>query len=111
MGNKHRGEVALDVDGVMHTMRLSANALCELESVSQKSAPEVFSALGSIDFRTIRAIVWASLIESKPGITLAGAGIVIDAVGVKTIVAKIGELASATFPSPDDGEASTENPK
>lgn len=111
MANKHRGEVSLEVDGVAYSMRLSANALCELEGVLQRSAPEVFSSLGHVDFRSLRAIVWASLSESKPGITLSGAGVIIDAVSVKTIVEKIAQLVAVTFPQPDAVEASTENPR
>lgn len=111
MANKHRGEVALEVDGATISMRLSANALCELEGVLQRSAPEVFASLGQIDFRSVRAIIWASLTESKPGITLSGAGTIIDAIGIKTAVAKIAELVSVTFPQADAREASTENPQ
>ena len=33
MANPHRGEVALSLDGTEHTMRLSLNALVELEQV------------------------------------------------------------------------------
>jgi hypothetical protein len=110
MANKHKGEVALEADGKAYTMRLSANALCELEGVLQRSAPEVFAGLGDVDFRSVRAIVWASLTESVPGITLAGAGTIIDAVGIKAVVVKIAELVKVTFPQ-DAGEASPENPQ
>lgn len=109
MANKHRGEVVLEADGKAYTMRLSANALCELEGVLQRSAPEVFSGLESVDFRSVRAIVWAALTESVPGITLVGAGTIIDDVGIKVAVLKIAQLVAVTFPK-DAGEASPENP-
>lgn len=111
MANKHRGEVALSVDGATYTMRLSANALCDLEGVLQCNANQAFAAMGQMEIRAMRAILWASLTETKPGLTLAGAGEIMDAAGLKTIAAKLGELVAATFPQADAGEASTENPQ
>lgn len=109
MANKHRGQVALVVDGATYNLRLSTNTLCDLESVLQG---DLMAALQSPDFRTIRAVVWAALSADKPGLTLEGAGEIMDAVGLTEIGKKVGELVKITFPDPEpDGSASTENPQ
>lgn len=107
MANKHRGQVALEVDGATFNMRLSINSLCEMESILQG---DMMAALQNPDIRTIRAVVWAALSADKPGLTLAQAGEIIDAVGLAEIGKKVGDLVALTFPKPE-GDAAPENPQ
>lgn len=107
MANKHRGQVALEVDGVAYNLRLSVNSLCDLESILQG---DLMAALERPDIRTVRAVIWAALSPDKPGLTLEGAGEIMDAVGFVEIANKVAELVNITFPK-KEGEASTGNPQ
>lgn len=111
MANPHRGQVAFIVDGTAYTMRLSSNALCDLEGILQRSALAAFTSLAvEPEVRTVRAIVWAALSESRPGITLAEAGTIIDAVGFVPMMEKLTELVALTYPKAE-GAAAPENPQ
>jgi len=114
MGNPHRGAVDWTVSGKVYTLRLSTNALCELESITQRTATEALGAFlaagqqSQIDARLLRSILWAALSGAHTGLTLAHVGDLIDEAGVKASVEAVGRLVAATFPAPDEG--ASENP-
>jgi Phage tail tube protein, GTA-gp10 len=116
MANEHRGEVDFKVGSQVYTLRLTVNALCELEGLLQMKAPDVIGKLlssfetGAIEFHILRAILWAGLSQYHK-MTLEQVGDVIDEAGLKHAVAGVGKLIIATFPSPDTAKgANPENP-
>lgn len=111
MANKHRGEVAFDLEGKTYTLRLSTNALCELENVLGCGINEIGSKLANpetLRLSTVRAVIWAALRDHHREVTLADAGVMVDALKLSGAVELIGKTLSAAFPDAEEG--ATENP-
>lgn len=115
MANIHRGEVSLDAGGRVYTLRLSVNALCDLEGVVQRPATAAIADLvdagkgANVDFRLARAVIWAAMLGNSPGATLEDAGELIEAAGLGPVMESIGKMITAAFPAP--AKATTENPQ
>jgi hypothetical protein len=94
--------------------------MCELEGVAQKSAVSFFTEFGEavdrgdVDFRMIRVTMWAALLDSKPDITLDGAGRIADAAGLQNAIEAVSRAVKAFFPQAEVADASAkadpENP-
>lgn len=104
MANKHRGEVSLQALGQTWKLRFSTNSLCELE---EQAGEPLQSLAGKMDnpetarIGTLRAILWAGLLDNHEGITLRQAGDIIDDLGTADAGAKIGEAFQLAFPEAD----------
>lgn len=100
MTNPLKGEVSLEADGTAYIIVFDINALCALEDKSGKSAMKLFEALSdNPDLRTLRLLVWAGLQSHIKGLTLDGAGEIMQAVGMAGLAEKLGEAARKAFPA------------
>lgn len=61
MANHERGEVSLDVQGVIYTLRPEFNALCELEAQMDLTIQEVLKLAERGAVRALRGLLWAYL--------------------------------------------------
>lgn len=75
MSNKHR-YITIELDKP-RKLRLTTNALCELEDKLDKPINEVLIE-GASGLRTVRAFLWAGLLHEDPDLTIAEAGDLID---------------------------------
>jgi hypothetical protein len=103
MANALRGEVDLQVGDKTYTLRLSINAIAEVETLLDKGINEILATLDPATARigTLRAILWGSLQEHHPEVTLLDAGELIGAVGAEKAGPIIGEAIKAAFPATD----------
>lgn len=104
MANPHRGEVALRIGDADYTLRFSVNALCALEDALDKSAGEIVASLGDgskVRLKTIRALVWAALLDRHPDMTMQAAGNIVSDGGTAFVMGKITEAMQAAFPAPE----------
>lgn len=109
MANRERGEVPLEAGGKTYTLRLSHNALCELEALlSTPERPVSYQeVLARILVRSrmveFRALMWAALREFHPEMTVKDAGELIDAAGgPEGIYRQIEALLATTKPDEVD---------
>lgn len=101
MANREKGEVSLAAGGETYTLRLSINALCELEDVFDQPIGEIVTLLqadGGVRISHLREIVRAALSEHHPGLTAPEVGRIMSDAGIDRIGGVLGELFSATFP-------------
>ncbi len=61
MANAERGEVGVDVGGKRYTLRPTFDALCELESIEDKSIDEIFGLIQKGRLGGVRAVMWCLL--------------------------------------------------
>src|SRR5688500_7168582 len=66
MANPERGEVAVDVGGVMYTLRPTFDSLCELEELVGKPLQELMSSILQGRLAGLRAVVWC-ILQDKHG--------------------------------------------
>lgn len=103
MANPHRGEVSLaDGDRILK-LSFSVNALCELEDHLDEPVAVTAERLKSpetVRMKTVRALVWASLLDHQPETTPAEAGQIASRVGIAVAMEKIGEAFAQAFPAP-----------
>lgn len=102
MANREKGEVSLAAGDKTYTLRLSINALCELEDAFGKPVAEIVKMLQASDgvrISHLREIVQAALSDHHDGLTLKEVGSIMSDAGVDRIGAVLGELFAATFPS------------
>jgi hypothetical protein len=98
MANPRKGEVALPVGGRDFTLRLSVNALAEVEGLLDKGVNEIIQSLDRVT--TLRALLWAGLRQHHPDVSLFDAGDLIGEAGADIVGEKIGEALKAAFPEP-----------
>lgn len=104
MANPIRGEVDLVAGGETYRLRLSINAIIEVETlldVTIMQVADMFSSLQTVKAGNLRAVLWAALQENHPDIDLLGAGDIMALVGLPVIAAKLGESLQAAFPKPE----------
>lgn len=104
MANANRGEVALKVGDKEYTLRFSANALCDLESVLKMPILEVTKILddpSKLSMTMVRAMMWAGLKEKQPRITIEQAGDIVQELSLMAAFAEIGNAFKIAFPTPD----------
>lgn len=104
MANPHQGETSIEIGGTLYTLKLSTNALCEVEDATGRSI-STLNYVGSL--RDIRALFWGALRGAHPKVTLADAGKMMDVAGVKAVSAAVGKAIALAFP-PEAGDG--ENP-
>ena len=101
MGNSARGEHAIEIDGAEYTLRMSINAICELEDRADRPIEQIGSRLtnGDAGVRDIRLLWWAALRDHHADVDLRGAGVLIEAIGLDRAIALIGETLADAFPA------------
>lgn len=100
MANPIKGEVDLVVGEKTYVLRLSANALCEAETVLGQGIAEIASSLGDramVRMATVRALLWAALVERQRKMTVFDAGDIISEVGIGLALEKVGEALKLAF--------------
>jgi hypothetical protein len=108
MANKHRGEIGFEAGDKSYTFRFSTNAICEVESVLDRSIISISQDMVNAEknpevlrFSTVRAILWAGLREHHPKLTLTEAGDVMTEMGgLSKAVELIADGFSLSFPEP-----------
>lgn len=111
MANAERGEVDLVVGENSYTLRMSMNAVAEIETFLDKGINEIVALVRDpADFRigTWRVLLWGALREFHK-VSIEDAGEIMGKAGVDLIVAKLGEAMAAAFPENEKG--SGENPR
>jgi len=111
MANKHKGEVELQVGDSTYVMRLSVNALCNLESALDRPKDDIFADLasGKVRINTLRAITHAALVCQHPEVNLEVAGDIMAKAGMGLVVEKLTEAVTAAFPV--EAKVADKNPK
>ncbi|UIJ43725.1 hypothetical protein LZK98_11550 [Sphingomonas cannabina] len=109
------GRVAFETGGKAYELQFTINRMCVLEDHLDTDIMRIGMELDrGVSMKTLRALFWAGLGEKE--MTLAHAGEVIDALGVKRAVAAATEAfraALADDEADDDGEGKgeRENPR
>lgn len=107
MANPHRGEVAFKAGDAEYKLSFSINALCELEDALGEGVNAVAAQLSdpaSVRIKTVRAVLWAGLLDNHSGLSLDDAGRIMSDAGVPATMQAIGRAFAAAFPEPK-GEA------
>jgi len=113
MANKERGEVALVIGDETYTLRMSLNAVAEIEGLLDKGINDIAAMVRNPkDFRigTWRVLLWGSLREFHK-VSLEEAGEIMGRAGINTIVDVVGEALQAAFPEAVADGAKPENPR
>jgi len=105
MANKHRGEASLEIDGKAYTLVFTTNALCDLEELLGKSVGQIMQQMDRVS--TIRALLWAGLQASEPGLTVKAAGDLMHVAGNTAVMKAVTEALNRAFPQE---KAAPENP-
>lgn len=104
MANGEKGEVDVAVDGKTYTLRLNANALCELETLlssreERVTFQQVVSWCAAGQLLAVRALLWAALRAYHPGVTLQDAGELMTR--IDGLAPKLLEALAASMPKPN----------
>ena len=94
MANPHKGEVEFTVGAKAYKAVLTTNAICELETVLGRSVTELENRI-----TTTRAVLWASLIEHQPKVTLADVGKMVDELGLIKATEIVRDIYTLAFPA------------
>jgi hypothetical protein len=106
-----RSKVNFDVEGKTYTLHYTTNAFVEFEDETGQSVLDVLGR-EDISLKTIRALVWAGLVENHEGITPRDAGRIIDAAGgLEPIMDLINGAIAASLPQEGGDEEPGKKPK
>lgn len=118
MANPHRGQVPLDAGDVTYTLSMSINAMCALEDHLGRPIGEIMMEMYAVQanparlsVKLPRAVLWAALQDHHSEIDEAGAGGIIDLVGVAAAMAAVTKAMTLAFPTKEKGKGKerTEN--
>ena len=114
MANRERGEVRLEVDGEAVVLRLTVNAMCQIEGALKREGREMsfpeFAARLKFAFLTdMRLFVWGALLDQRPKTTVEEAGRMIDRAGGPTAFFErhVAVMLGTAEPDPADLQALT----
>jgi len=111
MANPNRGEVDLIAGDQTYTMRMSINAIVNLENhfdLGINEIAELLSAPKGMRIGNLRTIVFHTLKEHHPDLTEEGTGDVIGKAGFDATAAAIQQAMVRAFPS---AKAAPERPQ
>ena len=104
MSNRVTGSVTFDVEGAEFTLKLSTNAMCELEDEFDQDIETLFNSLDpeqsgkSPRIGHMRKIVKAMLSDAHPDLSLTDVGNVIDQFGLEDVFSKVEQAVQLAFP-------------
>lgn len=98
MANPHRGEVDLVTGETTYKLRLSINAMAEIETLLGLSMGQVEQRMSAGSVLAFRGLLWGSLREFHPKVTLKEAGDLIEAVGLPMITERLTMALTLAFP-------------
>lgn len=104
MANADRGEVALVAAEKTYTLRMSINAVAEIENYLDLGVNDLAAMVRNpADFRisTWRVLLWGALREFHP-CSIEEAGEIMGVAGVDATVDKVGEAMKLAFPEAKD---------
>lgn len=104
MANANRGDVELVAGIHTFTLRISMNAMCDMESVLGAKAQSIIAEFGGgqdASISTVRGVLWGAMREHHPNMTLHMAGQVLDEVGYGPVHARIVEALMLFLPKPE----------
>ena len=110
MANRERGEVELVADGKIYILRLSINAVAEIENYLDIGVNDIIAMLQKPgDFRVgrWRVMLWGALREFHP-CSIEEAGEIMGIVGVDAAIDSLTAAMQAAFPDAD--KAASKNP-
>lgn len=107
--NMIRGEHTFEFEGVRYQMVLDANAFCEIEGVLGYDLPSLINSLNQNrpSIRVMRAVLFGAL-HRNHGLTLEGAGDLLQRMGLERTFDEVGTVAKASLPQKEEGDASGE---
>lgn len=111
MANPHRGQVPLVAGEATYTLSMSINAMCALEDHLGRPIGEIMLEMYAVQanparlsVKLPRAVLWAALQDHHSEIDEAGAGEVMDHVGVVPALAAVTKAMSLAFPAKEKGK-------
>lgn len=111
MANRETGTITLIVEGRAHRLRMTMDAMCQLEDAIAKNGVEMsffkwLPRLQNSRMTEVRLFIWASMLDGQPDATLKDASALIDAAGgPMAIFAQINALQETAHPDTADVEA------
>jgi len=98
-----RGEIPIALDK-KRTLRMSYKAIALAEGQLGRPFPSL--SLNNLGIREWAALLWASLSDEDPALTIDDAYAFMDEYGLDLVVVKLLEAVASAFPAPkeDDGE-------
>lgn len=106
MTNTVRGTMTVEALGKTWTLKLSTNALCELEEQLGQGIESLGAMLQDPNqgrMKLFRLVVWAALTDNHPDIKLTDAGTLIDALGMEETMSVLQRLMTLTMPEQKKG--------
>lgn len=110
MANPNKSEVGFEVDGKAYTLKLSTNAICEIEDVTGKGINEFAEGLGDtakFRIRDLRTIFYACLVGGGSSISQDATGDLMDAVGMEEVGELVQKAFQVAFPEAVEDEGKT----
>lgn len=101
MANAAKGEVTITAGGETYRLAFTTNAMCEVEDATGKSINAVLAEMSNperVGIRELRLLLWASLTEHHPDITIRDAGRICDEIGAGGVGDLIGRAVEQAFP-------------
>lgn len=105
MGNPIMGEVDFPVGDKTYRLRLSVNAIIEVEDILDLGVialAGMFNAPATLKAGHVRAVLWGALREHHPEIDLLGAGDIIADARLLPTIEHVGRAFQAAFPKTED---------
>lgn len=100
MANKYKGEVPIVAGEQTYIMRFTTNSLVELEDAMGMGINAIAAQLAdtkTMRVKSLRLVVWASLLDRQSGITVEEAGEVITSAGLKPVMEAVAKAFELTF--------------
>ena len=112
MANPVKGEVPLEIGGKVYTFVLGTYGLAALERRMKMPWPKIFKRAsdGEFGIDDVLAVVHAGLLKHHRGLTEENVADLIDAAGMESINAAIGEALKLIAPATTTGGEESENP-
>lgn len=113
MANPHKGEVAVDIDGVEYKLSLSSNALCELEDALDQNVNQIAESMQDpkrLRMKVVAAAFWASLLDHQPATTMPDAKLLMTKMKPTVLVETVSQVFTMAFPAPDKTSADAASP-
>jgi hypothetical protein len=107
LANREKGEVSFTVGEQAYTMRLSLNALCELEDLMSTrdvrvTAQDVIARVNRGELTAVRALLWAALREHHQTLTLKDVGSLLETAGLEAVTTAFSALTQSLQPDKAD---------
>ncbi len=107
MANPNKSEVGFEVDGKAYVLKMSTNAICEIEDATGKGINEFADGLSDpakFRIRDLRTIFYACLVGGGSQLTQVDAGDLMDEVGMDKVGSLVQEAFKVAFPEAEEGE-------